>query len=341
MSGTGSGTDRWTARGTASRAATVTGSGAASTDVTVVVMSRNRREELLATLPRHEAPVVLVDNASTDGTADAVEAELPHVEVVRLDRNLGAVARTIGVELAKTPLVAFADDDSWWAPGDLAAAADVMHRHPRLAVLAARILVGDEEAEDSICATMAGSPLGTEPDLPGPSLLGFVACAAMVRRDAFLEAGGFDDVVVFPGEEARLAADLASAGHGLAYCPHVVVHHHPSLLRDSGSRRQAGVVRSRLLTSLMRRPWPVVAGQTARALASGPVGRAGVTGVLPRVAAALRARDPVPAHVEHGLRSLEATLSPRTPPRPPVGSPVGAIPATPGPAPHTPPLPRR
>ena len=37
-------------------------------DVTVVVASRNRRTDLLASLPRHEAPVVLVDNASTDGT---------------------------------------------------------------------------------------------------------------------------------------------------------------------------------------------------------------------------------------------------------------------------------
>src|SRR3954471_8265332 len=96
----------------------------------------NRREELLASLPRHEAPVILVDNASMDGTADAVRAALPHVRVVRLPENLGAVARNVGVALAETELVAFADDDSWWAPGALSLASALFSRHPRMAVLA-------------------------------------------------------------------------------------------------------------------------------------------------------------------------------------------------------------
>ena len=178
--------------------------------VTVVVASQNRREELLATLPRHEAPVVLVDNGSTDGTADAVRQARPEVTVIPLDRNVGARARTLGVERAGTPFVAFADDDSWWAPGDLARAAAVLRAHPRLAVLNARILVGPEERLDPACAGMADSPLGTPADLPGPALLGFVACGAMVRTEAFLAAGGFDPVVRFPGEEERLALYLAS-----------------------------------------------------------------------------------------------------------------------------------
>lgn len=79
--------------------------------VTVVVMSRDRREELVATLGRHRAPVVLVDNGSTDGTAAAVRAAHPHVTVVEARRNLGAAARTLGARLAATPYVAFADDD--------------------------------------------------------------------------------------------------------------------------------------------------------------------------------------------------------------------------------------
>ena len=56
--------------------------------------SRNRREDLLVTLARHEAPVVLVDNGSTDGTVDAVRAAHPEVCVVPLGQNLGARART-------------------------------------------------------------------------------------------------------------------------------------------------------------------------------------------------------------------------------------------------------
>ena len=274
--------------------------------VTCVIASRNRRDELLDSLARHEAPVVLVDNASTDDTVAAVRAAHPSVTVLTLGRNAGALARTLGAAQAHTPYVAFTDDDSWWAPGDLARAVAIMQAHPRLALLSARILVGPEERLDPVCTEMAASPLGTEPDLPGPSLLGFVACAAMVRTEAFTAVGGFDPVVRFPGEEERLALDLAAAGWGLAYVDEVTVHHHPSPRREAPERRQAGIWRSRVLTALMRYPAGAVAGQVLRALRAGPPGRRGVVGALPRVPAALRRRRVLPAGVMAGVRELQS-----------------------------------
>ena len=273
-------------------------------DVTVVVVSRNRREDLLATLPRHEAPVVLVDNASTDGTVDAVRAAHPEVRVLALDRNHGAHGRTLGVAQARTPFVAFADDDSWWPPGQLARAAELMRAHPRLAVLNARILVGPEERLDPVCAEMASSPLGTAPDLPGPSLLGFVACGAMVRTEAFEAVGGFDPVVRFPGEEERPALDLATAGWGLAYVDAVTVHHHPSVRRSSPGRRQAAIWRSRLLTAVMRLPAADVTRVLAGAVRCGRPGLGGLARALPDLPAALRRRRPIPAHVRAALARL-------------------------------------
>jgi len=270
-----------------------------------VVASRNRRSDLLASLPRHEAPVVLVDNASTDGTVDAVRAAHPDVTVLPQARNLGAEGRTRGVARAGTPFVAFADDDSWWAPGDLARAVAIMQAHPRLAVLNARILVGPEERLDPLCAEMSTSPLGTPPDLPGPALLGFIACGAMVRTEAFTAAGGFDPVVRFPGEEERLALDLTSAGWGIAYVDEVTVHHHPSAARNSPAARQAAVWRSRLLTAVMRLPGNTVARTARDALAAGAPGRAGIRSALPDVAAALRRRRVVPRRVLADLRRLQ------------------------------------
>jgi GT2 family glycosyltransferase len=275
-------------------------------DVTVVVASRNRRDELLATLPRHEAPVVLVDNGSTDGTVQAVRAAHPEVTVIGLDRNRGAAARTLGVARAGTPFVAFADDDSWWAPGDLARAVAVMRAHPRLAVLNARILVGPEERLDPACAEMARSALGTPDDLPGPALLGFVACGALVRTEAFQAVGGFDPVVRFPGEEERLALDLAAAGWALAYVDDVTVHHHPSVRRHAPGRRQAAIWRSKVLTAVMRHHVPelaVVLGDAVRA------GRPGVEGLLravPDLPAAVARRRPIPPGVRADLRRLAA-----------------------------------
>jgi GT2 family glycosyltransferase len=179
-----------------------------------------------------------------------------------------------------------------------------MRAHPRLALLNARILVGPEERLDPVCAEMADSALGTAPDLPGPSLLGFVACAAVVRTEAFHAVGGFDAVIRFPGEEERLALDLAAAGWGLAYVDQVTVHHHPSVRRDRPGRRQAGIWRSRLLTGLMRHPAGDVGGLLVRAALSGRPGLEGVVRALPQVPAALRRRRPMPPQVRADLRRL-------------------------------------
>jgi GT2 family glycosyltransferase len=273
--------------------------------VTIVVATRDRRDDLERTLPRHEASVIVVDNGSTDGSPQAVRARHPAVEVVELGRNHGAPARNVGVARAGTPYVAFADDDSWWSPGSLDRAVAVLDAHPRLAVLAARVLVGDAEALDPVCVAMSSSPLGTPADLPGRSVLGFVACGAVVRRDAFLSAGGFDDVVFFFGEEERLALDLTAAGWGLAYVPEVTAHHHPSPVRDSGGRR-ALAVRNDLLVACLRRPWPVVGRRVVAALRGGPAGRAGLRAAVPRVPRALARRRLLPPTVEAARRRLEA-----------------------------------
>jgi GT2 family glycosyltransferase len=165
--------------------------------------------------------------------------------------------------------------------------------------------VGPEERLDPVCGEMAASPLPAEEDLPGPAVLGFAACGAVVRRAAYLEAGGFDDVVHFMGEETRLAMDLATSGWGLAYVDEVVAHHHPSLIRDASTSRAARVARNRLLTTVMRRPWPVVARTTGSLLAAGPAGRLGVAHAAARLPRAVARRTVVPPEVEQRLLLLE------------------------------------
>ncbi len=278
-----------------------------STDVTTVLMTRDRLPELLQVLDRLEGPVVVVDNASSDGTVAAVHAlRRPDLDVVALDRNHGAVARTIGATRARTPLVAFADDDSWWHQGALARAAEAFAEHPRLGLLAGRLVVGEDERLDPVCADMAAAPLGRSADLPGPDVLGFVACAAVVRRSAFLGVGGFDDVVFFAGEEERVALDLAAAGWGQAYVEDVVAHHAPSAVRSTPAVRQSLIERNEVLTAVMRRPWPVVRERLRRRTAP----RTDSLGALGRRAArAVRRRRLVPPHVEAQAALLEAGLT--------------------------------
>lgn len=268
-----------------------------SGDITVVVATRNRRARLRETLPRHAAPVILVDNGSDDGGPD----EAPGVDIVRLGENRGAAGRNVGVERARTPYVAFADDDSFWEPGSLATAAKLLDAYPRTALISARVLVGADGREDPISAAMAVAPLGGAADAPGPSILGFLACAVVVRRDAYLAAGGFHPMLHVYGEEALLAMDLAAAGHRLAYAPELTVRHLPLPTgRDPGARRRIEV-RNRVLTAMLRRPPAVVRRTMAAAWREDRGGLADAVKLLPQV---LRQRRALPQDVERDLTAL-------------------------------------
>ncbi|WP_242625123.1 glycosyltransferase family 2 protein [Krasilnikovia cinnamomea] len=285
--------------------------------VTVVIATRNRCQQLVRLLDRHTAPVIVVDNGSQDGTAEMVESRFPHVRVIRLRENAGAAARNIGVAAAETPYVAFADDDSYWESDALASAARLLAAHPRAALLTGRVLAGEDGRLDAVSRQMAAAPLGVPRDLPGPSVLGFLACAAVVRRDAFLAVGGFEPKLHMYGEEALLAMDLASAGWGLAYVPSLVVRHFPeSTGRDPGARRRREA-RNALLTAWTRRPLSVGARAALRSLASRD-SRGGLLDALTELPWVRRHRRPVAARVEAALRALACAPPPHLAPAPDV-----------------------
>jgi N-acetylglucosaminyl-diphospho-decaprenol L-rhamnosyltransferase len=270
-------------------------------DVTVVIATRNRRDRLLETLSRHSVPVIVVDNGSQDGTPDAVEACFPKVTVVRLGRNHGASARNAGAARAGTPFVAFADDDSYWTPGSLAGAARLFRTHRRLGLVTGRVLVGPEGRLDPVSAAMAAGPLGTACDAPGPSVLGFLACAAVVRRSAFVAAGGFAPELLIYGEESLLAMDLAAAGWQLVYAPELSIRHLPTPAgRDLRARRRLEA-RNRLLTSVLRRPPGEVRRTVAEVWRTEPGALLNAAARLPW---ALRHRRRLPDRVEADLVRL-------------------------------------
>jgi GT2 family glycosyltransferase len=288
--------------------------------VTTVVMTRNRREELLRSLAHHDRPVIVVDNGSQDGTATAVARRYPEVQIIKAGRNLGAVARNLGVEAATTPYVAFADDDSWWAPGATAQAAALLDAHSTLAIVVAHVLVGSDERPDDFNDVLARSPLPPVRGVPGVPVLGFMACAAVVRRAAYLSVGGFDPVVEFGGEEARLAIDVTATGWLIQYVPELIVHHHASSRRVSARAQHRRRVRNSLLTMVMRRPWTRVGTKAVRDLTSFPNGTLGVVSTLPRLPAAIQRRSRVDTDLESKLMLVESpapgTTNERTEPSP-------------------------
>jgi len=280
--------------------------------VGVAIATRERPDDLAHALERLRAlperpPIVVADNGSRDGTPVRIRQRFPDVEVLELGENRGAGARNAAVAALDTPYVAFCDDDSWWAPGSLARAAELFDATPRLGLLAARILVGPDERLDPVCAAMEQSPLRAGDGVPGRPVLGFVCCGAIVRRSAYLSVGGFDARYGIGGEERPLAIDLAAAGWELRYVPELVAHHHPA---GNGVRpgRRAAMLRNDLWSAWLHRPVGAALRRTAEVVKrSGPRRdtAAGLAQALRGARWVARERRVVPADVERALEAVE------------------------------------
>lgn len=208
------------------------------------------------------APVLAVDNASTDATIEVLRghAAAGRLELVELDRNIGAAARNRGVEAARTPYVAFCDDDTWYDPDGLELAADLLDAHPRLGLVTGRILVDDEQRLDAISSEMAASPLAEEHGIPGAVLVSYMGGASVARRSAFLAVGGYDPRFFLGGEEETVGWHLLRAGWQQRYVDGVVVHHHPSLANYARMGHYG--IRNTLVTAWLHRPVGAALGWT-------------------------------------------------------------------------------
>ncbi|MEU0597830.1 glycosyltransferase [Streptomyces sp. NPDC006393] len=279
---------------------------------TVVVITHNRRPELLRTLDHlarlpEQPEVIVTDNGSTDGTSAAVAHHHPRVRLLRPGRNLGAVGRNLAVRQVRTPYVAFCDDDSWWAPGALSGAADLLDRYAALGSVTARILVEPDGTEDPIVEELRDSPIPGPGWLPGPALGSFLAAATVLRTDAFRRAGGFHPRLWLGGEEELLAADLAADGWWLTYAEQLTIHHHPSVVRDSSRRRRDGI-RNTLWFTWLRRPAGPALRRTLHLARTVPRDTASLRAFAAALAAlpwVLRERRVLPPEVEGRLRLLE------------------------------------
>ncbi|MEJ2216107.1 MAG: glycosyltransferase family A protein [Gemmatimonadota bacterium] len=167
--------------------------------VSVILPTRNRagslQRALRSALSQYgvSLEVLVVDDASTDGTADLLATAAASDARIRVLRQPecagGAVARNRGAKEAAAPFLAFLDDDDEWLPGKL-------ERQVALAMTSGAGVVscGFAEVAESGTAVRGGDvDLGAVPAraiLVRGNVLGL--SATLVRRDAFGQVGGFD-----------------------------------------------------------------------------------------------------------------------------------------------------
>ncbi len=171
--------------------------------VTFLISTRNRRDVLLRTLGELShtgmwgevvTETVVVDNASTDGTAAAVAAVYPEVRVVRLDHNAGACGKNAGLPLAGGEFVLFLDDDSFPDVDSVQRLADHFEGDPQLGAAVFTVTLPDGSQECSAYPNVA------------------IGCGTAFRATALAEVGGLPDDFFMQAEEYDLSLRLMDAG---------------------------------------------------------------------------------------------------------------------------------
>lgn len=186
--------------------------------------------DCLATLA-NIASIIVVDNASTDTTLEAVEAARPDAAIVTINENIGfGPAANEGLNRVATEFALLINPDAGLSPkamGQLIAAAD---RYPKAAVLAPILVNARGEIERSHNASLierGGMPRRRSDPLPdGDLCASFLSGAVtLLRKRALDDAGFFDPAIFLFYEDDDLCVRLRAAGWSLILVADAYAHH--------------------------------------------------------------------------------------------------------------------
>lgn len=218
--------------------------------LSIIIVSWNVRELLracLASLPRG-AEIIVVDNASADGSADMVRADFPHVQVIANAENRGFTqANNQGLAAAHGQTIFFLNPDTVVHADALAALLAVLDGDPRVGAVGPQLRYGDGTVQSSrrrfptlltaLCEStpvewrwrnnpfarryrMVDRSADVEQDVDW-----LVGAALLCRRVALDAVGGFDEGFFMYSEELDLCRRLRRAGWRIVYTPRAVITH--------------------------------------------------------------------------------------------------------------------
>jgi N-acetylglucosaminyl-diphospho-decaprenol L-rhamnosyltransferase len=224
------------------------------------VVNTNGREFLLACLeaiertapPDLEREVLVLDNASDDGSAEAVRKLDRKIRLIALDRREGKAANDSRlIEEARGEFCLLLNEDSELQPGAVPGRLGALRSDRQAAVAGAQLLSPDGHPVPcawrlpSVRTALAGAlflhrryTVESGGDSTRP--VGWVQSSAMlVRRQAALEVGGFDPTFFVYSDETDFCKRLSDAGWRILYVPSARAIHHDQMAQDAaGSERR-------------------------------------------------------------------------------------------------------
>jgi GT2 family glycosyltransferase len=217
----------------------------------VIIVSYNTRDLLLRAIrgareaSQGVAELIVVDNASADGSAEAVRAAIPDARVIVNEANRGfAAAVNQGIRASRSPYVALLNSDAAPESAALRRMADYLDAHPEVGAVAPRLVFPDGSFQpscgerfeslatdllggDLLWRTLGGRPLALpEPRDEAPRRIAWAngACL-MLRRRALDEVGLLDEGFFMYEEDLDLCLRLGRAGWEIVYLPGVRTIH--------------------------------------------------------------------------------------------------------------------
>src|SRR3989442_842392 len=203
-----------------------------------VIITRNRRDALLNTLAKLEQntglsrrswETIVVDNASDDGSPEAVAKKFRSAKIILLSENEGMPARNHGFKKARGRYVCMLDDDSYPEEGAIAKSIGHLEHNPKSAGVVGRVVLPDGSFEG--------------PALPCVLLGG----ASVVRKAVLDQTGGFSPEFFRQAEEYDLSFRILRLGYAIERFEDVVFRHD----KVPGGRSSALVHRMDLRNNLI------------------------------------------------------------------------------------------
>jgi GT2 family glycosyltransferase len=235
--------------------------------VSVIIVNWNTKEHLrrcLQSLTQHSAPrtphfeIIVVDNASVDGSAETVRREFPHVRLLVNDRNLGyAVANNQGAKIAKGCYLLLLNPDTVVPSEAIARLVEFAESHPDVGIVAPKLVYPDGSLQPSVRSfptpmALLFSALRLDRVFPQSRIFGRyrmtwfrydqvievdqpMASALLVRKEAWERIGGMDETMPIFFNDVDLCWRLKKAGWRIYFLPDaVIVHHHGASTRLLG-----------------------------------------------------------------------------------------------------------
>ncbi|MBO0840407.1 MAG: glycosyltransferase [Sciscionella sp.] len=228
--------------------------------VSVIVVNYRTAEHTLTCLralrtelayPAEKLRLLCVDNASADGSAAAIAAEEPGVELIESTENLGfAGGCNLGAKHASGEILAFINSDARPEKNWVNAAISTFREHPNVGAVASKVLDWDGEKIDFVDAGLTWFGMGysrdsgqryDESDDVGKDVLFGTGSALFVRASLFAELGGFDERFFMFYEDVDLGWRMNLRGWRVRYVPDSVVYHrhHASMSTVDDARKSS------------------------------------------------------------------------------------------------------